>query len=214
MPGIPNPPHLSAWILDHAVSLEVPDFLTEAERARLRRIRDSAKRLELRRSLVAVRAGLSIKLGRASKDIIIGHDSLGAPCLADPLHQNLSISRTEGWSAFAVSSSAKIGIDIEYIRPIDWRSMLSMVCTPRETDLLQSISDTAPLPFLHVWTAKEAIMKATGHGFRIGAKGIELPASFILGKTNHAELHSWNQDFCVVRSVNANAIASVATATA
>jgi phosphopantetheinyl transferase len=203
-------PDLSAWILDHTHFPERPIVLTGAEQARLSKLRDAGKRTDLARSLMAVRIGLADILGRSPADIMIDRDALGAPSLAHVPECHLSISRTEGWSAFVLSGAAAVGIDIERVRPLSWRQMMGMVCSPRETGLLQDIEEAAPLPFYRLWTAKEALMKTTGQGFRMGAPGIDLPESFIMGKTDHAEVQVMARAFGISCSLHGDIIASVA----
>ncbi|MEP1835398.1 MAG: 4'-phosphopantetheinyl transferase superfamily protein [Hyphomonas sp.] len=205
---------LSAWILDHSVAPQPPPQLTGTEQARLEKLIDPVKRTNLERSYRTVRAGLSEHLGCQSADIIIEHDDLGAPFLSSYPDLCLSISRTEGWSAFALSPDAAIGIDIERVRSIDWHQMVSMVCAPSESSLLSQLEDgVALLPFYRIWTAKEAIMKAAGQGFRMGAPRIGLPEDFILGETVHAEVQAAGHAFTISCSLHGEIMVGLALET-
>ena len=207
-------PDLSAWVLDHSFAPQPPSPLTGAEQARLEKLVHPAKRTNLERSFRAVRAGLSDHLERQSAEIIIEHDALGAPFLSSDPDMCLSISRTEGWSAFALSHEAAIGIDIERVRSIDWHQMVSMVCAPSESSLLSQLEDgVALLPFYRIWTAKEAIMKAAGQGFRMGAPRIGLPEDFILGETVHAEVQAAGHAFTISCSLHGEIMVGLALET-
>jgi len=207
-------PDLAAWVLDHSVAPQPPSPLTGAEQARLEKLVHPTKRTNLERSFRAVRAGLSDHLERQSAEIIIEHDALGAPFLSFDPDMCLSISRTEGWSAFALSHEAAIGIDIERVRSIDWHQMVSMVCAPSESSLLSQLEDgVALLPFYRIWTAKEAIMKAAGQGFRMGAPRIDLPERFIMGETVHAEVQAAGHAFTISWSLHGEIMVGLALET-
>lgn len=208
--AVPSRPDLSAWVLNHADMPQPSVTLTDAERARLARLVSPEKRDDLERSFLAVRAGLAGHFQRGAADIVIAHNALGAPCLPAAPDIHLSVSRTEGWSAFAVSNDSVIGIDIERVRPIGWRQMLPMLCSPPETALLSNQNDGTLLPFYRLWTAKEAIMKATGQGFRLGAPGIDLPSDFILGQAPRAEVQVTDHKYRIACHLHGDVMTAIA----
>lgn len=213
--GVQLWPDLSAWVLNHSVASQPHPPLTGAEQMRLEKLIHPAKRTNLERSFRAVRAALSDHLVCQATEIIIEHDALGAPFLSSDPDMHLSISRTAGWSAFALSHEAAIGIDIERVRAINWHQMVSMVCAPSESILLSQLEDGAALlPFYRIWTAKEAIMKAAGQGFRMGAPRIDLPESFIMGETAHAEVQTADHAFMISCSLHREIMVAVALKTA
>ncbi len=209
--GVQLWPDLAAWVLDHSVAPQPPSPLTGVEQARLEKLVHPAKRTNLECSFRAVRAGLSDHLGCQSTEVIIEHDALGAPFLSSDPDRHLSISRTEGWSAFALSHDAAVGIDIERVRALNWRQMVSMVCAPSESSLLSQLEEGAALlPFYRIWTAKEAIMKAAGQGFRMGAPSIGLPERFIIGETAYAEVRAAGHGYATYCSLHGYIMAGIA----
>lgn len=79
----------------------------------------------------------------------------------------LSISHAGQRVAVAVTSEAPIGVDIE---PLD-RSPTALITGALALSERRTLAATMPrdrtTAFLHYWTRKEAILKATGHGLAI-----------------------------------------------
>lgn len=207
----PEQPSISAYILDHSEVQTQSSVLTSTEYARLGKLFDPDIRLDLERSFAAVRTGLSNHLGQAKADIVLEHDTLGAPSLRNMRELYLSISRTVGWSAFATSHDKAVGIDIEKVRDIDWRQMLPMMCSASERKIFSGIADDDLLPFYRLWTIKEAIMKAAGQGFRMGAPTINLSASLILGKTVQGQVSHTDRIFDISCFLHGDIVTCVAS---
>jgi 4'-phosphopantetheinyl transferase len=87
----------------------------------------------------------------------------GGPALS------FSLTHTRGFAACAISNEACIGIDAEDIRrPIAIGEMARRWYAPKEVVLLERIpKERRAEMFFRIWTLKEAILKATGHGLRI-----------------------------------------------
>lgn len=82
-----------------------------------------------------------------------------------PLHFNLS--HTRGMVAVAVSSSREVGIDIEKIVPHRADAIIArQMFAACEFALWQSARGPVEA-FFHIWTLKEAVMKATGLGMAL-----------------------------------------------
>jgi len=104
----------------------------------------------------------------------------GAPYLPDWPDHHISISRSQGWTAIALSEAGEIGVDIERVREIDWRAMLDILCDEGEASAVLAAGGNRAeqtARFFRLWTIKEAVMKATGLGFRAGPKGVGVPQS-------------------------------------
>ena len=61
-----------------------------------------------------------------------------------------------------VTANQRIGIDIEHIRPVK-TALFKKIANDQEWQLADTISD---ILFYRYWTAKEAVLKAAGTGFR------------------------------------------------
>ena len=80
-----------------------------------------------------------------------------------PLPQNgvyWSLTHKTGWVG-AVATRQPVGIDLERIKPIR-EGMFAKVATESDWDLVGGATEAT---FFHLWTAKEAVVKAEGIGF-------------------------------------------------
>lgn len=94
-----------------------------------------------------------------------------------PAALRFNYSHTDGYVACALARGADVGVDIERVVAMpELADMLQFVLHAQEArtpDLLGRSDD--PLDFFfRVWTAKEALLKATGHGLSVGLQQIAL----------------------------------------
>lgn len=113
--------------------------------------------------------------------IVIRQDPLGRPTLEPiagcPRSQQIdfSIAHATGVLAVGVSESARIGVDLEALEEdFDFDAVMQSFFRPAERGEINemSLSDQL-LGFLRAWTAKEACLKAIGHGSAFGLDEIE-----------------------------------------
>lgn len=92
-----------------------------------------------------------------------------APRVAGGPTPSFNLTHIRGFAACAISDASPIGIDAEDIRrPIDIAELAARWYAPLEQRLLaQSRGERRVAMFFRIWTLKEAILKATGHGLRI-----------------------------------------------
>lgn len=198
-------------IMDHETVDARTDSLSAAETKRVSTLKHAKKRRDLERSLIAVRQALAELTGTTASEIAIAHDPQGAPSLSSSPGLRLSISRTTGWSALALSPLTVLGVDIELVRAIDWTAMQNMVCTVEEMALLSTLDAYALPAFYRLWTGKEAIMKAAGEGFRMNARSISLPDVFMTGAEPHAQISGAHGTFSVNCTQYGDLMISLAT---
>jgi len=101
----------------------------------------------------------------------------GRPELAAPAADGLSfnLSHSGGVVLVAVTRGRRIGVDVERVRPLrDLLALSRRFFQPAEDEALRLAAPEAlPSKFFELWTAKEAIIKATGEGLS-GLEGVEL----------------------------------------
>lgn len=169
-----------------SASIGAPEvLLTESELKRLDRMKDETRRSELEKSFKLRRAMAGTLVDCQPGDVVVATEASGAPYLAAPIRQSLTLATKGSWTFVAVDEDgARIGSDVEIIRPIDWQSMLRMVCSPPEAAAFlaqHDNEDAAIADFFRLWTIKEAVLKATGEGFRAGPKNIQVPDALYAG---------------------------------
>jgi phosphopantetheinyl transferase len=91
------------------------------------------------------------------------------PCLVESAWK-FSISHSHRMVICACSYRHDVGIDVEWITPVQLKHFISQFT---ESQLRQlSASENLPVEFFKLWTAKEAISKAVGKGLFVDFKEI------------------------------------------
>jgi 4'-phosphopantetheinyl transferase len=134
-----------------------------------------------REQYVIARGVLRILLGRyldvAPTTVRFASGPQGKPLLVSggrELHFN--VSHSEGMALIAVTRRSQVGVDVERIRPCEtYLDMADRFFTPGEAAALRSLpTDRSEEAFFHVWTRKEAFLKALGLGLSHGLERFEV----------------------------------------
>jgi phosphopantetheinyl transferase len=93
----------------------------------------------------------------------------GKPALSHPSDVRFNASRSGRHVLIGVTCGTEIGVDIEQIRPMADIDAFREGAMDREerAELLAVHPDRRLIAALHTWTAKEAVLKATGDGLSI-----------------------------------------------
>jgi len=77
-----------------------------------------------------------------------------------------NMSHSEGLAVFAFAWHRRIGVDVEYVRPMpDGEEIAERFFSPRENAVFRTVPASKKLEaFLNCWTRKEAFLKAIGDG--------------------------------------------------
>ncbi len=81
----------------------------------------------------------------------------------------------------AMSTSCRVGIDIEFINPIDIEAYYNVMIDEERINIQQSNANEKLNEFYRYWTAKESVIKADG-------KGLSIPLKSFLIKDNQVRL--------------------------
>jgi 4'-phosphopantetheinyl transferase len=105
-------------------------------------------------------AALAFTYGLKGKPSLDGHQMR----LGQPIHFNLSHSQER--AVYAVTAVGPVGVDLEWVRPVENLTQISRrYFSQEEMALLQRYSGVAQAQmFFRLWTAKEAYLKAIGVG--------------------------------------------------
>jgi 4'-phosphopantetheinyl transferase len=196
--------HVWAWLLDsgglddHEKS-EI-GLLDAKELERFHRFHFECDRARFAIAHANVRRILGAYLGQEPKRILFRANPFGKPELvtgaqAPPLYFNLSHSRNI--ALLALSMDTELGIDIEYLRPIE-PEVAESNFSPTELAALSTLEGEAWLKgFYHCWTRKEAILKAEGVGLNFPLDSFDvslipgLPAKLLGLRPPAAFRHRW-----------------------
>jgi len=108
-----------------------------------------------------------------NRDIEFLTNRYNKPFLKNNDALQFNISHAGNWIFLAVDSK-EIGVDIEFIRPIDY-SVINMVFSEKEKEYFQKLPDRIKLStFYKIWTYKESFIKASGEGLSKDMKNYSL----------------------------------------
>lgn len=161
---------------------ELIALLDEERQARVR-----ALGVSRRDALLSLAAGLLLYgvFGEATQHAHFERGKRGKPHLPDQTPFN--ITHAGDYAVLALSSQA-VGVDLERIRPIDWRKISARYFHPEERTYLEQSPDPAA-EFFHIWTLKESYLKAEGLGFSIS------PATFAVLPEGEHTAHLLGESF-------------------
>ena len=157
--------------------------LTAAESQRVERLKSDVRRENLRGSLTVRRQLVGEMTGTPPEEVRFSALEDGAPVLDAPAGWCVSLSNKDSITVVALERPpAAIGVDIERVRKLDWRAMLSMTCADAEREQIEGALSVLgdPLPaFFRMWTLKEAALKSTQQGFAADAHRVLTPAEIL-----------------------------------
>jgi 4'-phosphopantetheinyl transferase len=172
---------VSLWFVALTVSNEefarIAEWLSPAEHGRAARFR----REYLRRRYIIGRASLRWALGRTLSippaSVPIVRDERGRPRLDGIDGIDFNISHTDDVALIGIArGGARIGVDIERAdREVNADGLARKFLTPAERSTLAPLSgDERCRRFVHYWTCKEALSKATGDALSAPFREIEI----------------------------------------
>lgn len=151
------------------------DFLVDDEKTRANRYHFGDDR---RRSIVA-RAATRRLIGRAldvdPRSLAIVEQQHGKPAL---LHREMEFNASHSGDlvVLALARETPVGVDVERRREIDDALALARRYFAAEELAIVGNAEDATDAFLSIWTAKEAILKASGKGIGAGdLRGFAVP---------------------------------------
>jgi 4'-phosphopantetheinyl transferase len=155
---------------------DFPGLLSVAEQERAGRFhfeRDHARFVSCRASL---RLLLSRYTGISAAEIVLRYEPQGKPILAGAAGWQFNVSHSRDVAAVAISRFDPVGIDIELIDPEFPRA--DVAGDIFASDELRALSALSPsdqaIHFFHLWTLKEALLKAVGGGFTLDPRDIRI----------------------------------------
>ncbi|KQR78773.1 hypothetical protein ASG35_10310 [Burkholderia sp. Leaf177] len=169
------PSDIELWRVDVDVHKQTRDFerfLSPDECDRMTRYKRTADQVRFAAARSSLREILGERVARDPAELEFKIGAHGRPWLAGYPHVSFNVSHSGERVLIAVSVLRTVGVDIEEINfALDWRALSDTVCVKDEASQMVSLHD-----FYRCWTAKEALLKATGAGIGVGdgLKSIDL----------------------------------------
>ena len=107
---------------------------------------------------------------------VFSENKYGKPFLAEHpnVHFNWSHSGDDG--LFIISWDEPVGIDIEHQRKVEYLAIAKILYSKEEQAFLAHLSpDDLPYHFFHIWSQKEAFIKASGLGLSYPTQRVTRP---------------------------------------
>ena len=170
--ALPAPDEIQVW----QARLDDPAFdvnalrqtLTPDETERAARFRFDQHRRHFIVGRGILRVLLAQYLAVDPADIRFGYTDKGRPFLVHPAAEGFdwNLSHSADLALFGFCMEARIGIDVEIIRPVDnIDAVARRFFSPSEFEMLRQLPESARLEgFFNCWTRKEAYIKAEGQG--------------------------------------------------
>ncbi len=101
--------------------------------------------------------------------IVFGKEPNGRPFIEGSFARipSFNVSHSDGLGALAVSFDARVGVDVEAVRPIS-DAEIERALSPNERAELRRADPAEQLEtFFRFWALKESFMKGTGQGFTL-----------------------------------------------
>jgi 4'-phosphopantetheinyl transferase len=143
---------------------------------------DDCRRFTVARGMLRQLLGNYLEV--APEELKFCYGPLGKPQLKGAKVLNFNLAHAGERAAYAVSAAIPVGVDIENVsRNIDFERVARRFFTPNEFAALIMLPNIRRRrAFFRLWTAKEAVIKATGKGlaqsldeFEIDLKSIHSP---------------------------------------
>ena len=179
---------IDVWLIDLPEGAELAGrdiaLLSPAEQARLRGYQAPRAALEFALTRIALRRILGDRLGLPPARVALATADGGKPFIDGAPRCRFNVTHAGSLAAIAVHDSIEVGIDVEHRSSLgDPEALSAYICSPAELDGWRAAGGPTPSVDLlaRLWTGKEALLKAVGHGLAIRPNLVDLSASAAAG---------------------------------
>lgn len=166
--------NIDIWFLDKKLLYPLREdwhiFLSEEEKSRANKFHFSEDKSSFALYHACKRLILADYLNQSPQEIIFSTQEKGKPFLQNQKIK-FNLSHTKEMAMLAVAVDIEVGIDIEKVKTTsDYLTIAKRFFHLEEYEFLKNIGNTAQQQnaFFEIWTAKEAVLKATGEGIAAG----------------------------------------------
>ena len=161
--------------VDPAELTQFSGLLSDSERERAGRYLFARDREPFTITRARLRLLLGRHLGLDPRCVEFGTSNTGKPTLPGTA-LSFNVSHTRGMALIALALGMELGVDVECVRSLPtYLDMATRYFTPGEAQRLNALHPTeSERAFFHVWTRKEAFLKAIGLGLSHGLERFEV----------------------------------------
>lgn len=176
----PHEVHIYSVDLAEAVARQASHIklLTPDENKRAERFRFTLHRQRFIAARASLRLILSQYLSIAPEKICFAYSSHHKPSLSHPSDTNLqfNLAHSSDFAIYAVALEQALGVDVEVIEARQVAAIAERFFSPQENEALNNLAPADRVKaFYHIWSCKEAIIKATGKGLSQPLSSFSIP---------------------------------------
>lgn len=180
--------------------IEFTSILSEAEKAKANRFHFQRDRHHFIAARAILKNIISNYLDIPPETINFVYGKYGKPALSHPLdHLKFNVSHSKSLALYAISYHREVGIDIEFMRPMqDADNLAKRFFSQREYEIIKSLEDNIKQQaFFNAWTRKEAFIKAIGEGLAFNLNAVEVSlmpgeTAALLNIPDNQQNHNWS----------------------
>ncbi|BAU28518.1 4'-phosphopantetheinyl transferase [Aneurinibacillus soli] len=139
------------------------ECISEERRERIKRVKNPQQKKKEVLCELLLRYALYQAYGTKQESIVFDVNPYGKPHIKNLASFHFNLSHAGVWILCGIDDSP-IGVDIEWIQPIDF-CIAEQLFSPEEKAVLYSAAEAEQIPlFYRFWTLKESYLKALGTG--------------------------------------------------
>ena len=163
--------------LDIRVSEAEQALLSDDEQTRAKRFYFERHRRRFTVARATLRLILAHYLALPAKDLLFGYNAQGKPHVDHTTSSlQFNLSHSDELALLAVGKTNPLGIDLEFFSARPYEGIGQQLFSQEENNALRALpSKLKPLAFFHVWSQKEAFIKAIGLGLSYPTQRVTMP---------------------------------------
>lgn len=151
-------------------------LLNEDEYFRANRFHFAHHRRRFTVAHATLRLILARYLHQDAHSLIFTYNPHGKPQVKNSMALEFNLSHSQDLALLAVGKQFPLGIDLEFFSARPYDGIAKNLFSPHELQLFSKLSmPMKPLAFFHIWTQKEALIKACGMGLSYPTQQFDVP---------------------------------------
>ena len=147
------------------------------------------------RRFAAARSMMRLILSRYTKmspeTLVFTNNQHGKPQLTHPSSVEFNISHSGDLALLAIGKDHELGVDLENFSERPYEGIAEHLFSPNEIKTLQqSANPLKPLVFFHIWSQKEAFIKACGLGLAYPTQEFDVSLRLFENKSIYDPMHN------------------------
>ena len=167
------------------------ELLNEEEKTRANRFYFERHRRRFINARATVRTILARYLNTEPEELVFSYNPQGKPAVLNSQKLEFNLSHSQELGLLAIGKKFPIGVDLECYSARPYDGIAKHSFSPKEIDALLKVPPTLkPALFFHIWSQKEAFIKATGLGLSYPTQEFSVPTTIPTKQLIEDTLHN------------------------